>query len=128
MKISITHEAWKKEAVSRYGADPATWAFRCPVCKHVATVAEWRAAGASDGEVAFSCIGRHATKPKSGFSLRRGAKGPCDYTGGGLFRLNPVTVTFLKEDGEPGEMQTFDFATDPLAGEAATKRPRRKTA
>jgi hypothetical protein len=95
--------AWRAEAVKRFGPDPMGWRFVCPVCKYVASVADWKTAGASEGEVAFSCVGRHLGGRRA-FEER--GKGPCDYTGGGLFRLNPQPVT--AEDGTTHNL--FDFA------------------
>lgn len=94
---AMTREEWHAEGVRRFGSDVKTWRFVCPSCGHVASVADWLAVGATKGEIAFSCVGRHmsnaadmCTKP-----------GPCNYAGGGLFKLNPLDV-----DGE----RYFDFA------------------
>jgi len=103
----LTHEAWTQEARLRFGKDPREWKFVCPSCGHVASAREWKAAGASEGEVAFSCIGRLLPEAKT-----LGEKpGPCNYAGGGLFKLNPVRVTM--PDGR--ELEVFEFAS---AGEA----------
>lgn len=77
--------------------DPNEWRFVCPVCKHEASVSEYRAAGAPDSAIAFSCIGRWA----DGVG--------CDYAGGGLFRLNPVHI-----DGSEDRM--FDFGAPARSG------------
>jgi hypothetical protein len=68
----------------------------------VASVRDWKAAGAGEGEVAFSCVGRHLPRAKE-LGQR---PGPCNYAGGGLFKLNPMTV--VMEDG--GEADRFEFA------------------
>lgn len=101
-KREIKHADWVAEARRRFGTDPMDWAFVCPVCGHVATLRQWKMAGAPEGQWAYSCIGRALGSP-NGF-LRRGA--PCDYAGGGLFRLNPVMV--IRDDGSVRE--TFEFA------------------
>lgn len=88
----MTHAEWKAEAVRRFGPDSNEWRFVCPCCGHVASVKDWRAAGAKDGEIAFSCIGRRAATAREAFDK---GKGPCNYAGGGLFKLNPTEV-----DGE----------------------------
>ena len=86
------------------------WRFVCPSCSHVASVGDWYAAGADDNAVAFSCVGR-AAKPGSDIEKTRADKafknagGPCNYTGGGLFKLNPVAV---EKDGVTHTM--FEFA------------------
>ena len=98
----INYEEWLKEAKQLYGEDPLEWSFKCPVCGYEASVRDWKEAGATSGEAGFSCIGRHMTESRS-----LGEEGqPCDYAGGGLFRLNPVTV--VTEDGT--EVEVFEFA------------------
>ena len=104
---TLTHAEWKAEAISHYGQVPLDWAFRCPVCKHVATVREYKEAGAPQGAVAFSCIGRWKGMLRDGF--RGDGPGPCNYTGGGLFRLNPVKVVY--PDGT--DMMAFEFGAVP---------------
>ncbi len=104
----MTHAEWKAEGQRRFGIDPRAWRFVCPSCGHVASVQDWKDAGAPDGAVAFSCLGRYTGDNKAAADKAfKHAGGPCNYTGGGLFRLNPVEVDF--EDGtEP--MQAFAFA------------------
>lgn len=97
--VRMTEEEWRALGAKLYGADTMKWRFVCPVCKHVATPADWKAAGAPEGSVAFACVGRWIEGSKEAFSKDRA--GPCTYTGGGLFRLNPVKV---------GEHEVFSFA------------------
>ena len=66
-------------------------------------IQDWRDAGASEGEIAFSCVGRRL----DGQDAFDDGKGPCTYAGGGLFKLNPVHVT-RSDDGTV--RQCFDFA------------------
>lgn len=99
----MTHAEWLAEAKKRFGDDALTWRFVCPSCGHVASVADWKALGAKEGEVAFSCVGRRMPNAKD---ICPPDGGPCNYAGGGLFELNPVTV--LLDGG--GERRTFDFA------------------
>lgn len=86
-----THEEWIAEAKRRFGDDAKTWRFVCPSCGHVASVADYQAAGAPESAVAFSCVGRWTGAKKDVFAQDGG---PCNYAGGGLFRLNPNTVAF----------------------------------
>ena len=79
------------------------WIAFCPSCGHVTSVGDWRAAGATQGEVAFSCVGRRLPNAADAFS-KNGR--PCNYAGGGLIRINPVCVT--TPDGEVH--QVFAFA------------------
>jgi hypothetical protein len=87
--MTMTHEEWKAEAIKRFGPDPLNWKFKCPSCGHVASVQDYREARAPQGAVAFSCIGRYKGSTKE---LGDKSGGPCNYTGGGLLNLNPVSV------------------------------------
>jgi len=107
---TYSHADWKAEAVRRFGDHPMRWRFVCPSCGHVASVADWKAAGAPDGAVAFSCVGRYTGSTKEIFDK---TGGPCNYTGGGFFGLNPVRVEL---DGQAHSV--FDFA-DSEAGHVA---------
>lgn len=113
----VSHALWLEEGRARFGPDPDRWAFVCPVCGHIQTIAQLRAAGAPEGTWAFSCIGR--SLPKATEAFTRGKPGPCTYAGGGLFRLNPVEVEI-----EAGEIrQTFEWApatSDEASPEDAT--------
>lgn len=102
-QTTMTKAHWEAEGARRFGADIMLWRFACPVCGHVAAVQDWKAAGASEGEVAFSCVGRRIEGSRQAFE--KSGSGPCTYAGGGLFRLNPVTVV----DGDK-EHQVFAFA------------------
>lgn len=88
---TMTHEEWTAEATRRFGPDPMGWRFVCPVCGHVASVRDWKDAGAPESAVAFSCVGRWSGG--KGSMMQKIPEQPCDYAGGGLFRLNPVIVT-----------------------------------
>jgi hypothetical protein len=103
---TITHEEWMTEAKSRFGNDAMKWSFECPVCKHIAAVKDWHDAKAPEGAIAFSCVGRYVGgKVRNAFEEE--GKGPCNYAGGGLFALNPVTVT----GGPGGDHHVFEFAS-----------------
>ena len=84
----MTLAEWRAEGTRRFGDDPMKWKFVCPSCGHVAAVEDWQNAGAGEGEVAFSCVGRHIKNAGEAF----GKKQPCNYAGGGLFKLNPVKI------------------------------------
>lgn len=111
-KIKISHEDWVKEALSR-NENPLQVKFKCPVCGYIATGQEYLDNGATEGAIGFVCIGRfkHSGMISDAFGGRKVKHGPCNYTGGGLFRLNPITVIF--QDGT--EKDFFDFAENPLA-------------
>jgi hypothetical protein len=78
------------------------WRFECPSCGHVASVKDWKSVGATEGEVAFSCVGRHIQGSKK--MCER--PGPCNYAGGGLIGLNPVSV--YVGDGKVTRVFAFD--------------------
>lgn len=86
----MTRDEWQAEGERRFGPDLITWRFVCPVCGHVATPRDWQEAGAPQTAVAFSCVGRWSLRNRP--ALGGSGPGPCDYAGGGLFRLNPVEV------------------------------------
>lgn len=117
LSITLTYEQWKAEGEKRFGPERSKWKFVCPTCGTVTSVAEWRAAGAPEGAVGFSCIGRYKGVARDAF--RNTGQGPCNYTGGGLFKLNPVTVK--TPDG--GAIQMFEFAPaeERKDGEEATQ-------
>lgn len=103
-----TESEWYAEATKRFGSNSMGWRFTCPICGVITSVQEWKDAGAPEGAVASSCIGRYTTANRKAFGTTPDKiEGPCNYTGGGLFRLNPVTVV---RDGSGIEESVFDFA------------------
>lgn len=106
--VEMTESEWMAAGEERYGKDTLKWRFRCPVCKFVVTPEDYRSAGAPDTAIAFSCVGRW--KGDSSDAFKPEGKGPCNYAGGGLFRLNPITVT-----AADSTHHVFDFADRPLA-------------
>ncbi|GAB1340905.1 VVA0879 family protein [Gemmatimonas sp.] len=96
MGETMTHEAFLAEARRRFGDDPAAWCFVCPSCGHVASVRDWREAGAPNSAIGFSCVGRWSGGDDTKTFMNSG--GPCQYAGAGLFRINPVTITGHGED------------------------------
>jgi len=95
----MTVEEWKAEGIRRFGPDQRNWRFKCPSCGYIASIREWKEAGAPESAVAFSCVGRWM---KEHGQIWEG-KQPCNYAGGGLFRLNPVKV---------GDDEVFAFADE----------------
>lgn len=102
--LPLSHKDWLAEAERRFGPDPMLWRFVCPACHHVATVKDWKDAGAPEGGAAFSCVGRWTNATRDAFA--RSGKGPCNYAGGGLFPLNPQPV--VMENG--ATRHAFAFA------------------
>jgi hypothetical protein len=100
---------YKAEAIRRFGADPMKWRFVCPMCGFEASTQDWKDAGAPEGAVAFSCVGRYREgEPRDAFATGKG-NGPCNYTTGGLFNLSPVRVAL--PEGEP--LYFFELAEAP---------------
>lgn len=113
----MTLEEWRTAALAAGGGDFANTAFRCPLCRHVATPADFIAAGAKGDRAPVECIGR-VIGAKGGLKNAKG-KGqsdkasreqPCDWAAFGLFGVldDGVEVTF--PDGT--KQWCFNFATD----------------
>lgn len=106
---NLKYKEWLDEGTRRFGTDHNKWKFVCPTCGTVTPVSEWREAGANDGAIGFACIGRFKGVARDAF--KNTGQGPCNYTGGGLFKLNPVHVE--NENGDIISM--FDFAPEEKA-------------
>jgi hypothetical protein len=102
----LTNEEWRDEARKRYPSSIDDIRFRCPSCDNVMSVKDYKDAGADPGEIGVNCIGR---SQGSKVTIGTRGKGPCNYAGFGLFKLNPIEVT-----GDDGVTRVMDFADDPL--------------
>ena len=81
MKYNSVKE-WQDEAKRRFGDDPMSWKFRCPMCGHVASVRDFKDAGAKSSSCAYQeCIGRYTGKG----SPKKGNDSGCDWCIYGLF-------------------------------------------
>jgi hypothetical protein len=100
-KEFATREEWLAEGERLCGKDMMKWKFKCPSCGHIASVQDYKNAGAPTGAVAFSCVGRW--DGHMNIDAFQGKDGPCNYAGGGMFCINPVKV---------GDTLAFEFATD----------------
>lgn len=107
--ITMTVEEWNAEGVRRFGADQMKWRFRCPSCDNAVSAENYKAAGAPENAVAFSCVGRWM--PETTATIFEKGKGFCNYAGGGLFPLNPITV--IDKDGGEHRIFRFDEAGAP---------------
>lgn len=96
-----THDEWMAEGRRRFGEDTMQWRFVCPSCGHEASVQDWKDAGAPVAAAGFSCVGRWIEGARRAFDDTAGP-GPCNYAGGGLFKINPIVVG--------GDMTAFAFA------------------
>jgi len=108
IKHEMTHSQWLAYGSELFGDDIYQWRFVCPSCGYIARVQEWIDAGAPKSTIAFSCVGRWHKTARPAFGSPD-LPGPCDYAGGGLFRLNPVRVTH--PDGKTTD--AFAFAEPP---------------
>ena len=102
-RVSMTLEVWRSEANRRFGADKSEWAFVCPCCGYRQAFWECVDAGMPVESIGFSCIGRWSGPVRRAFG--DSGPGPCDYAGGGLFNVNPFSVTVGTET-----MTCFAFA------------------
>lgn len=108
---TMTAEEWRAEGTRRFGSDPKSWKFKCPICGHEQDSQEFKDAGVEpNGRVYFSCIGRW-TGGVDAFREAADKGGPCNYTCGGLIRLGPINVI----DAEGAKVNVFGFA-EPAAG------------
>jgi hypothetical protein len=110
----VSHNDWRAEAVRLFGVDAMAWRFVCPGCGHVASAADWKAAGAPSRAIAYSCVGRWL--PDARDWLHGKGPGPCNYAGGGLFGINPVAVD---RDGITSHVFAFaapNIPPDPAGG------------
>lgn len=101
--LAEAHARMKAQGVSA----PRHFAFRCPVCGTVQSMASLVAAGASpkqaERSIAFSCEGRLTNagpaarrddnSPKA--EARRAVRG-CDWSLGGLFQVHRLEISYPK--------------------------------
>ena len=113
MARNITVEDWRKEAVRRFGPNPMTWAFECPICHHVQTGADFVKIGANSQSAYQECIGRQMEGRASGLGTKPGKNGelsPCDYAAFGLFRAMGEGAYLVTPEGGEGQVPVFPFA------------------
>lgn len=94
-KQVMTSSDYFKEAERRFGKVQDNWKFVCPCCKHIASILDCKNAGMPSSAIGFSCIGRWLGAKREAFGE---GEGPCNYAGGGLFRLNPIHLSDLNSD------------------------------
>lgn len=105
-RVEMTKKEWFAKGTALFGPDVLKWKFVCPACGNVQTPEEFRQyadEGAKPDDARFNCIGRY----DGHMHVDMGAGKPCNYTGGGLFGLNPVMVD--------GRYQCFSFYEDDTA-------------
>lgn len=101
----MTRDEWHALGKTLFGDNMLFWKFVCPICKTVIEVRDYKNAKAPQSAIGFNCIGRYFKDAQKAFGDKKIKKGnPCDYAGGGLFRLNPVEV-----DCDGTILNVFDF-------------------
>jgi hypothetical protein len=78
----INYDDWILELKARFGDDPKQWAFVCPSCGNVQTIQHFIDHGLKGlaDNVYYHCIGRYVKNIG------------CDWTLGGLLKINKVSV------------------------------------
>lgn len=109
-KRTVTLEEYLTEAEKLFGPDKKQWKFICPGCGHIASVHDYENAGAPEGAIGFSCIGRFLNHCRDWLS--GSGPGPCNYTQGGLFGISPVKVVIDDEKN----YYIFEFAPNSDTG------------
>lgn len=91
-KVTMTRDEWLQKGKELFGEDMLKWRFVCPSCSHVQTPEDFRPyseQGVTPDTAYMNCIGRY---DGHGDVPILSGQGPCNYTSGGLFNLNPIKV------------------------------------
>lgn len=89
MKYSSV-EVWRAEAERRFGGDRLKWRFRCPMCGHIASVQDFKDAGAKSPNCAYQeCLDRYTGKG----SPKKGDSSGCNTI---PWSLHPAKWTFIR--------------------------------
>lgn len=105
-KIPVfTEKEWVEEGMRRFGKDWGNWKFECPMCGHVASIDEFKEAGAKDPNSAYQeCIGRYTGKG----SPKEGDSSGCNWASYGLLGIPKGGTVVLT--GEDTGTHIFSFA------------------
>jgi hypothetical protein len=116
--IKMTYEEWEKKGLRLYGKDKREWKFKCPSCSFIQTFNDFLKLTTEEeasSMIGFSCIGR-LLEDKGEFLGKKQEGKPCNYAGGGLFRINPIIII---RDGI--EQSYFDFADEEIDSKEKSK-------
>lgn len=104
---TMTQQEWMEEGKKRFGEDYMDWKFVCPMCGHVASIREFKEAGADSPNSAYQeCIGRYTGKG----SPKEGDTSGCNWVAYGLFGIpNGKGITVIADDENGTEC--FEFAS-----------------
>jgi hypothetical protein len=108
-KQTVTLEDFVARAEALFGTDRMNWRFVCPGCGHIASIREYKDAGAPEGAVGFSCIGRYLENCRDW--LTGTGNGPCNYTAGGLLGIAPIEL--IGPDGKKSPCFALDESDAP---------------
>ena len=102
----MTQEKWIQEGKRKYGEDFMNWKFRCPMCGHVASIKEFKDAGAANPNCAYQeCIGRYQGKGEP----QRGDSSGCNWAAYGFLGIpNGKGIIVIADDGVG--IECFEFA------------------
>ena len=97
-------ESWREEGRRRFGTNYLKWRFRCPMCGHVASVQDFKDAGAKTPNAAYQeCIGRYTGKG----TPREGDSSGCNWCAYGLFGIPREHDTVVSDDGDVIDVYPF---------------------
>lgn len=101
---------WLAEGKQLFGQDFMKWKFRCPMCGHVASIQDFKDAGADSPNAAYQeCIGRYRGAGAPG--AEDGNPNGCNWAAYGLFGIpNDKGRLILAEDGKV--VEAFDYARE----------------
>ena len=111
---AIPVKEWLGEGRELFGRDIMKWKFRCPMCGHVASVQDFKDAGAEDPNDSFQesfqeCIGRYRGAGSPG--APDGNPNGCNWAAYGLFGIpNDKGRLVMAKNGKVREV--FDFARE----------------
>lgn len=103
----MTQSEWMEEGKHRFGKDYMEWKFQCPMCGHVASIREFKDAGADSPNCAYQeCIGRYTGKG----SPKKGDSSGCNWAAYGFLGIpNGKGVIVVSDDDGIGT-ECFGFA------------------
>jgi len=105
-----TYDQWLADGKQRFGQDFLQWRFVCPICHHIAAVADYapfKDCGANPDSATQECIGRYSKPSFKAFSNSTKDRGqPCNYAVYGLFKFPGVII----EMPDGAKRMAFSFA------------------
>lgn len=104
IKIYKSVDEWRREGERRFGNDIMKVKFKCPMCGHVASVQDFKDAGAKSADCAYTeCLGRYKGKG----SPKKNDHSGCNWCAYGLFGI-PKGGVYVINNNE--KIHIFDYA------------------